>query len=135
MAAQPDDLTPLPRPEADPIRRIPPATVEDIEFLADRASEILAEALTAALEPANRKVLRSWNLKEVSELLGLSRKTLERAIEEGKIPGGTVARGRRMFTLEEIHTVQDKLGLRPWRDPKTDPPVVVAVANFKGGVA
>ena len=135
MAAQPDDLTPLPRPEADPIRRIPPATVEDIEFLADRASEILAEALTAALEPANRKVLRSWNLKEVSELLGLSRKTLERAIEEGKIPGGTVARGRRMFTLEEIHTVQEKLGLRPWRDPKTDPPVVVAVANFKGGVA
>ena len=135
MAARPDDLTTLTRPDADPTRRIPPATVEDIEFLAERASEILAEALTAALEPANSKVLRSWNLKEVSELLGLSRKTLERAIEEGKIPGGTVARGRRMFTLEEIHTVQEKLGLRPWRDPKTDPPVVVAVANFKGGVA
>lgn len=36
---------------------------------------------------------------EVSELLGLSRKALERAIAEAKILGGTVARGRRMLTL------------------------------------
>lgn len=135
MAARPDDLTPLPRADADPTRRIPAATVEDIEFLADRASEILKEALTAALEPANRKVLRKWNLKEVSELLGVSRKTLERAIDDGKIPEGARGRGRRLFTLEELHTIQDKLGLKPWRNPKTDPPVVVAVANFKGGVA
>jgi chromosome partitioning protein len=135
MAAREDELA-LPRPTPDPTRRIPPATVEDIEFLAEQASEILKEALAAALEPANRKVLRKWNLKEVAELLGLSRKTIERGIEDGKLPGGErLPTGRRVFTLEEIHTIQEKLNLRPWRDPKTDPPIVIAVANFKGGVA
>jgi hypothetical protein len=97
------------------------------------ASEILAEALTAALQPANRKVQRSWNPKEVSELLELSRKALERAIEHGKIPSGTVARRRRMFTLGKIHTIKGKFGVRLWRDPKTGPPAVIAVVNFKGG--
>lgn len=72
---------------------------------------------------------------EVSELLGLSRKVLERAIAEAKILGGTVARGRRMLTLGEIHTIKGKLGVRLWRDPKTGPPAVVAVVNFKGGVS
>jgi chromosome partitioning protein len=71
----------------------------------------------------------------VSELLGLSRKALERAIEEGKIPGGTVAHGRRMFTLGKIHIIKGRLGVRLWRDPKTGPPAVVAVVNFKGGVS
>lgn len=47
---------------------------------------------------------------EVSELLGLSRKALERAIEAGKIPGGTVAHGRRMFTLGKIHIIKGRLG-------------------------
>ncbi len=116
-------------------QRLPSASVDDIEILATRASMILKEALSAALEPANQKVLRKWNLKEVSELLNLSRKTLERHIDDGKVPGGErLANGRRMFTLEEIHTIQEKLGLRPWREPE-DPPVVVSIANFKGGVA
>jgi chromosome partitioning protein len=120
----------------DPTRRIPPATAEDIEAMADQAAEILKEAVAAAIEPEQRKVLRKWNLKEVTELLGVSRKTLERGIDDGKMPGGErVATGRRLFSLEEIHKIQEILGLRPWRDPKTDRPIVIAVANFKGGVA
>ena len=135
MAASPED-TLLRRPDADPTRRIPPASAEDIQILADQAADILKEALAAALEPANRKVLRKWNLKEVAELLGLSRKTLERGIDDGKLPGGErVSTGRRLFTLEEVHQIQETLGLLPHRDPRTDPPIVVAVANFKGGVA
>src|SRR5512136_1711505 len=103
MAANPDD-TALPRSDVSPTRRIPPANADDIQILADQAADILKEALAAALEPANRKVLRKWNLKEVSELLGLSRKTLERGIDDGKFPGGErVATGRRLFTLEEVH--------------------------------
>lgn len=135
MAVRPDDLTP-PLPARPALaHRLPSATAADLDLLGDRSSAILREALAAALEPENHKVLRSWNLKEVTELLGLSRKTLERAIDDQKIPGGSLVRGRRLFTLEEIHAIQEGLGLRPWRDPATNRPIVVAVANFKGGVA
>jgi chromosome partitioning protein len=136
MAVSAEQMIADPPSPVDPTRRIPPATAEDIEAMADQAAEILKEAVAAAIEPEQRKVLRKWNLKEVAELLGVSRKTLERGIEDGKMPGGErVATGRRLFSLEEIHKIQDILGLRPWRDPKTDRPVVIAVANFKGGVA
>lgn len=138
MAARPDDLMPLADPpsSADARRRIPPATAADIEAMAEQAADILKEAVAAALEPQQRKVLRKWNLKEVAELLGVSRKTLERGIDDGKFPGGErVATGRRLFSLEEVHKIQESLGLLPWRDPKTDRPIVIAVANFKGGVA
>ena len=136
MAASPEQLAAdLPSP-TDATRRIPPATAEDIEEMADQAADILKEAVSAALEPQQRKVLRKWNLKEVAELLGVSRKTLERGIDDGKLPGGErVATGRRLFSLEEIHKIQEILGLLPWRDPKTDRPITIAVANFKGGVA
>jgi chromosome partitioning protein len=136
MAASPEELlVDVPSPP-DPMRRIPPASAEDIEQMADQAADILKEAVAAALEPQQRKVLRKWNLKEVAELVGVSRKRLERGIDDGKLPGGErVATGRRLFSLEEIHRIQEILGLLPWRDPKTDRPIVVAVANFKGGVA
>jgi chromosome partitioning protein len=136
MAVSAEQMIADPPSPVDPTRRIPPATAEDIEAMADQAAEILKEAVAAAIEPEQRKVLRKWNLKEVAELLGVSRKTLERGIDDGKMPGGErVATGRRLFSLEEIHKIQEILGLRPWRDPKTDRPIVIAVANFKGGVA
>jgi chromosome partitioning protein len=136
LVASPEQMIAEAPSPVDPMRRIPPATAQDIEMMAGQAAEILKEAVAAAIEPEQRKTLRKWNLKEVSELLGLSRKTLERGIEDGKLPGGErVATGRRLFSLEEIHKIQEALGLRPWRDPATDPPIVIAVANFKGGVA
>jgi chromosome partitioning protein len=136
MAASPEQVIAEAPSPVDPTRRIPAATAEDIEDMADQAAEILKEAVAAAIEPEQRKTLRKWNLKEVAELLGLSRKTLERGIDDGKLPGGErVATGRRLFSLEEVHKIQEILGLLPWRDSKTDRPIVIAVANFKGGVA
>ena len=108
MAASPEQMAADPPSPADTRRRIPPATAEDIEAMADQAADILKEAVAAALEPQQRKVLRKWNLKEVAELLGVSRKTLERGIDDGKLPGGErVATGRRLFSLEEIHKIQE----------------------------
>jgi chromosome partitioning protein len=136
MVASPEQMTAeVPSPAKAP-RRIPPATAQDIEEMADQAADILKEAVSAAIEPEQRKTLRKWNLKEVAELLNVSRKRLERGIEDGKLPGGErVATGRRLFSLEEVHRIQEGLGLLPWRDPNTDRPIVIAVANFKGGVA
>lgn len=120
---------------ADPTRRIPPADADDIEKMAEAAAKILEIAVKAAIEPEQRKVLRKWNLGEVAELLRVSRKTLERGIDEGKLPGGERnSTRRRLFTLEEIHKIQGILGLLPWRSA-SDPPITIAVANFKGGVS
>ena len=90
MAARPDDLAPLtdlPSP-ADAMRRIPPATAEDIEAMADQAADILKEAVAAALEPQQRKVLRKLEPQGGRRASRGSRKTLERGIDEGKLPGG-----------------------------------------------
>lgn len=129
------DDAPPPASAADPGLRVPKANARDIVQLASQAGEILARAREAALAPGIKKTLRKFNLKEVAELLGLSPKTLVRAAQRQEIPSGERVRGNRLlFTLEEIHEIQDRLGLKPWRDPATDKPMTIAVANFKGGV-
>ena len=127
--------SPSPSVAVDPGLRVPKASARDIVQLAGQAGDILARAREAALAPGLQKTLRKFNLKEVADLLGVSPKTLVRAAQRGEIPAGERVRGNRLlFTLEEIHAIQDRLGLKPWRDPATDKPMTVAVANFKGGV-
>jgi chromosome partitioning protein len=122
-------------PFTDPGVRVPRARARDIVQLAEQAGDILARAREAALAPGTKKVLRKFNLKEVAELIGVSAKTITRAAQRNELPAGERVRGNRLlFTLQEIHEIQGRLGLRPWRDPTTDKPVVVAIANFKGGV-
>jgi chromosome partitioning protein len=129
-----DDAVP-PASAADPGLRVPKANARDIVQLASQAGDILTRAREAALAPGVKKTLRKFNLKEVAELLALSPKTLVRAAQRQEIPSGERVRGNRLlFSLEEIHEIQDKLGLKPWRDPATDKAMTVAVANFKGGV-
>src|SRR5271154_910383 len=119
----------------DPGFRVPKASARDIVQLASQAGEILSRAREAALAPGTTKVLRKFNLKEVAELIGVSAKTITRGVQRKELPAGERVRGNRLlFTLEEIHEIQDRLGLNPWRDPATDKAMVVAIANFKGGV-
>jgi predicted DNA-binding transcriptional regulator AlpA len=80
-------------------------------------------------------VVRKFNLKEVAELIGVSSNTITRAVQRNELPPGERVRGNRLlFTLEEIREIQKRLDLKPWRDPTTDKAVIVAIANFKGGV-
>jgi chromosome partitioning protein len=136
MSATPQSaLTPT-SVEPEIRQRVPRASAKEIHLLADRASVILKEALSIAVAPGKKKSLRKWNRKDVAEMLGISVKTLDRGIDEGKLPAGEqVGRGPRLFTLEQINEIREELGLRPWRNPETDSAKVIAVANFKGGVA
>ena len=38
------------------------------------------------------------------------------------------------YTLEQVQAFRAHFGTLPWRDPATDPPLVIACQNFKGGV-
>lgn len=114
-------------------RHLKAADAAIIGGMADNAGAILDAALAAALSPDEKKVLRSWNLREVCEWLRVPRRTLERAIDEGEVPAGVrVNAARREFTLQEMHQMQDALGIRPGRLPGDDP-VTIAIANLKGG--
>jgi chromosome partitioning protein len=126
-------------PQADDISdptRFPPVGIAEITQLAELAEDLLERARNVALEPNRVKELRKWNAAEVAALLGLSDDTFRRRLKKTpEIPQGETINGRRLFTLEDIHNLQTVLGLKPRRDPATDKPLVLALANFKGGVA
>jgi chromosome partitioning protein len=119
---------------SDPTR-FPPVGIAEITQLAELAEDLLERARNVALEPSRVKKLRKWNAAEVAALLGLSDDSFRRRLKKTPdIPQGETVNGRRLFTLEDIHNLQTVLGLRPRRD-STDKSIVLALANFKGGVA
>jgi chromosome partitioning protein len=89
-------------------------------------------------EPAARKELRRlFSPSEAAELVGRDRTTLARAESEIgiELPARNPDNNRRVgYTLEQVQAFRQHFGTLPWRDPATDPPIVVACQNFKGGV-
>jgi chromosome partitioning protein len=134
-AAAPADADDLPAlTPIEDLDRTPPAGVADILRMARRARKVRDNAIRAALQPELRKVLRRWNQTETAEILGVSRKTLERWIDEKDFPSGErEGRGPRYFSLAEINQIRTLKGLHPWR-ADTDECQVVSIVNFKGGV-
>ena len=112
----------------------PRADPEAISHLSEKAGLVLERAREAALEPNHRKVLRRWTLTEVAEILGVTAKIVSGRIEKMNLPSGEREGKRRLFTLEEIHAIQESLGTLPRQKYSIKEPVVIAIANFKGGV-
>ena len=136
----------LPRPgrklaPAPTERTVPPSVLaeplvdaDNLEQIADNARDLLARARSAALDPGQEKVLRKFSLAEAAELLGVSTRTIQRAAQAGQAPAGERNRRNQLFfSLAEINTMRTTWGRRPSR-PKGAAPIVVGVANFKGGV-
>ena len=104
--------------------------------LADTTGEILARIAEQQFAPEETKnSLRSFYTSEVAGLLGISTGHLKRIAEEGKIPAGDRdSRGWRHWQLADVHEMRRVLG-RETHKPLGVEPTVIAVANFKGGVA
>lgn len=116
--------------------RFPPVGLAELKQLAGKATDLMTRARDAALEPNRQKILRKWGISEVAELLGTNADSLARRLKrKPNLPQGEMDGRKRLFTLEELHTIQADLGALPHRDPTVDPPVTIAVCNFKGGVA
>ncbi len=105
--------------------------------LFERANAVLDKARAAALEPNKEKVLRRFTLKEATRLLGIHTDTFYGLAQDpsANIPTGEKGARRRLFTLAEIHTIQEHLNLLPRQKLGIHEAVVLTVANFKGGVA
>ena len=119
-----------------PSNRIPVG--EDVlGELFDRANAVLDKARANALEPETQKILRRFTLKEATRLLGIHTDTFYDLKQDptANIPTGEKGARRRLFTLAEIHEIQDHLKLLPRQKFDIREAVTLTVANFKGGVA
>lgn len=129
-------LAPAPadRPVPSSILAEKPVDADELDLIADNARDLLARARAAALEPGREKLLRAFSLAEAAELLNVSARTIQRAIQAGQAPAGERNRRNQVFfSLADINSMRKTWGRGPVRPKNTDP-VVVAVANFKGGV-
>lgn len=108
-----------------------------LEELFERANEVLEKARTSALEPNTEKILRRFTLKEATQLLGIHTDTFYSLVKDptANIPRGEKGARRRLFTLAEIHAIQEHLKLLPRQKFSIKRAAVITVANFKGGVA
>lgn len=116
---------------------IGPATVETIAELYGRSLDVLSALRNrgaAADVPAARAAPR-FPITRVAELVGRTGAAIREAEKDGRLPEvPRTASGRRVgYTLSEVNQMRAVFGTRPWR-AEGDPPAVIAVQNFKGGV-
>lgn len=111
---------------------------EDLQILLKSfgklGEKILSGDISEEIKAVNKKKLRFFKTKEASKLIGRSDtflKNLEKVGEE-YIP--KKINGIRVYDLELINRIRDKAGTR-LRKPPNAPSLIIAISNFKGGVA
>jgi|AntRauTorcE11898_2_1112593.scaffolds.fasta_scaffold01104_6 chromosome partitioning protein len=109
------------------------AGADDVQLLAKRAMALVGKVKKMATSPETTKVLRQFSTGEASEVTGIPVATLKRKATSGAYPAGTVnsQNGHRSFSLKDILDIMD---IEELRKPYCRA-IVVAIANFKGGVA
>ena len=120
----------------------PPGSVSgSISASAARLSAALDDHMRSSFKPEARKILRKFHPAEVSELTGISMSNLRARHQEGDFPEvETDARGRRLYSAEEIDAIRDVMArtgrngeaYRPGRR-EGDELQVISIVNFKGG--
>ncbi len=84
--------------------------------------------------PNAQKTLRAFSLAEVSHFIGVSQSYIKKLHLEGKggVEPQTSSTGRRSYTAEQMHALQDYLERSPRRQPG-EPLKIISVVNFKCG--
>jgi len=84
--------------------------------------------------PNAQKTLRQFTIAEVSHFIGVSQSYIKRLHLEGKggVEPKTSSTGRRSYTAQQMHDLQNFLDRSPRRKPG-DQLKVISVVNFKGG--
>ncbi len=83
-----------------------------------------------------KKDTRRYSMKDAVKLVGRSHQAIRDAEGDGRLEPPEIGEsGRRLgFTLKQINTMRDVFGTRRRRSDG-DEPIVIAIQNFKGGVA
>jgi len=112
--------------------------IDKLESILASSENFLERMHELGAEPHQRKSLqRLFSPTEAGAMVGRDRTTLARAEADIGITAPPRAPGtnRRIgYTLAEVQAFRKHFGTLPARDPSSDPPVVIACQNFKGGV-
>ncbi len=112
--------------------------LDKLQAILSASESFLQRMHELGAEPHQRKTLqRLFSPGEAAEMVGRDRTTLARAESEIGMaaPARNPGNNRRVgYSLEQVQAFRAHFGTLPWRDPATDPPLVLACQNFKGGV-
>jgi chromosome partitioning protein len=85
----------------------------------------------------HKQLIRLFSPSEAADMVGRDRSTLARAEADLGLESlqRNPANNRRVgYSLAQIQDFRRHFGTLPWRNPETDPAIVIACQNFKGGV-
>ena len=115
-----------------------PIGLDEIDALADRAGRVISKLRERVFAPGAEKRLElTFNVRTAAEMAGRTEKGVRDAEGDGRLPepAKDPTTGRRTgYSLAEVNRMREVFGTLPRRAPG-DPATVLAVQNFKGGVA
>ncbi|MCW8309087.1 AAA family ATPase [Acidiphilium sp. PA] len=76
-----------------------------------------------------------FQISKAAQLVGRTASAIREAEKDGRLPPRErTETGRRLqYTLEDLDSMREVFGTRPWRRAE-DPAAVISISNFKGGV-
>lgn len=116
---------------------LPPVTLVELSLLTRRAATVIERLRERVFAPNSEKRLDiRFNVRTAAEMVGRTEKAIRDAEADGRLPepDKDPETGRRTgYTLSQVNKMREAFGTLPHRSPD-DPPLVLAVQNFKGGV-
>lgn len=114
-----------------------PVTLDELSILSRRAATVIERLRERVFAPGTQKQLELvFNVRTAAEMVGRSEKAIRDAEADGRlpVPAKDPTTGRRNgYSLAEVNRMREVFGTLPHRGVN-DPPLVLAVQNFKGGV-
>ncbi|MCA8880988.1 MAG: AAA family ATPase [Rhodobacteraceae bacterium] len=116
---------------------LPPVALAELDTLSSRAATVIARLRERVYAPGTRKTLDiQFNVRSAAEMVGRSEKLIRDAEADGRLPepDKDPDTNRRLgYSLADVNRMREVFGTLPHR-AQDDPPAVIAVQNFKGGV-
>ena len=116
---------------------LPPVTLDELAVLSQRATTVIERLRERVFSPGTHKQLDLlFNVRTAAEMVGRSEKAIRDAEADGRLPEPAkdeTTNRRHGYGLAEVNRMREVFGTLPHRDPD-DPPLIMAVQNFKGGV-
>jgi len=107
---------------------------QTIGDFAEDGNLVLSELRKVVTAPEQRKQLRTWGIAEAAKMIGRSPNYLRMIEGKDKLLGEPSYNesGRRIYSLERINWIRDKLNTR-YQRPTGSKPIRIAISIFKGG--
>jgi chromosome partitioning protein len=116
---------------------LPPVTLTELSLLSQRATTIIERLRERVFAPgADKRLKLRFNVRTAAEMAGRTEKAIRDAEADGRLPEPQKDPGtgrRNGYTLAEVNRMREVFGTQ-MRRSEDDPPLILAVQNFKGGV-